>query len=160
VLENPLTFARVVVNTFSSKDVMYLTQFFGDLGFTFVSIPVLATVAVMLAAVIAFGFSERVEARVLPTLAVALIVALGAASVFGALYLNFSPVGYYIIDGVQGRYFLPFILLVFGVLLRVVPLRWHIARPRDLRACEVSVVSLLATALVLAVLKYYFVVWV
>lgn len=160
ILENPLTIVRIVVNTLSSKGNMYFTQFFGDLGFTFVSIPALATVAVIMATVVAFGASERVSVPMRSTLVVALAVLAGIASVFGALYLGFSPVGYYIIDGVQGRYFLPFILLVLGVLLRVVPLRWHLPDARHQRACTTAVVCLVASALGLAVLKYYFVVWV
>ena len=160
ILDHPVTFARILVNTFSSKGTMYFTQFFGDLGFTFVSIPASATVAVILAAFVAFGLTERVAAPIISTIAVALAVVLGIATVFGALYLGFSPVGYYFIDGVQGRYFLPFVLLVLGVLLRFVPLRWHLPEPRNVRGCEVAVIVLVASALLLAVLKYYFVVWV
>ena len=160
VLDRPVTFIRIVINTFSTQDTMYFTQFFGDLGFTFVSIPAAATIAVILALLIAFGSSERVVAPLGSTFAVVVAVLVGVAGVFGALYLNFSPVGHYFIQGVQGRDFLPFVLLVLGVLLRLVPLRWHLPRPRNVRACETTVVCLVATALVLAALKYYFVVWV
>ncbi len=85
VLENPLTFVRIAVNTLSSKGVMYFTQFFGDLGFTFVSIPALATVAMILAVVVSFGSSERLPTPLAPTMTVAAAVLLGVAMVFGAL---------------------------------------------------------------------------
>ena len=139
---------------------MYFTQFFGDLGFTFVSIPASATVACIAALVLTFGLAERSDASPARTGAVGLAVVVGVATVFGVLYLGFSPVGYYVVDGVQGRYFLPFVLLVLGVALRTIPLRWHLPSPRAQHRCAVAVAALMAVTLVLAATKYYYVVWV
>lgn len=159
MLERPLSFAHVLANTFSGKSTMYFGQFFGDLGFTFVSIPASARIAWILAAVLALGLCERLVASRARTVLVALAVLAGVACLFGALYLGFSPVGYYIIDGVQGRYFLPFVVLSAAVVLRAVPLRWHLGDGVSIGRIEAGIIALSAFGLGAGALQYGYVVW-
>ena len=67
---------------------------------------------------------------------VALALASGLAALFAALYISWTPVGNFIVDGIQGRYFIPLAFFVptlfssgarpaFGRLVR--PLSWVVA---------------------------------
>jgi len=76
------------------------------------------------------------------------------------LYMSFTPVGYYIIDGVQGRYFVPLALLALAALLRWMPLRLTDARGRiPVFGPSVVVVSATTIALIATVIKYHTIIW-
>ena len=89
-----------------------------------------------------------------------LVVLLSVGMIFGTLYLSFSPVGFYIIDGVQGRYFLPLAFVGFAVLLRWIPLRVTGADGRvAARGPAIAITLLTVGSLTAAILKYSYVVW-
>ncbi|MGW0178258.1 DUF2142 domain-containing protein [Nocardia sp. NPDC003345] len=161
ILTGPFGFLRTFWESILRRDQEWFTEFFGELGFSYINVPATAIVACLLAFAVALGTAERLE---LPdfrrTLVVALTMAASVAMIYVTLYMSFTPVGYYIIDGVQGRYFIPLAIVAFAVLLRWLPLR--LRGPGDRppgRAAEWTIVIAALIALVTTVAKYHLYVW-
>lgn len=159
VLGHPGEFLQVLVRTFAYQENSYFTQFFGTLGFTWVPVPAIAVGCCLLAAGLACGMSDRLTASPARTAITAAVVLLTAAAVFGTLYLEYSPVGYHLIAGVQGRCSIPLAIIAAAVVLRLVPLRLHLPGPRAARATAAAVVALMSVALATSAVKYYYVLW-
>ncbi|MGW4591129.1 DUF2142 domain-containing protein [Amycolatopsis thermoflava] len=159
VLGHPGEFLQVLVRTFVYQENSYFTQFFGTLGFTWVPVPATAVVCCLLAVGLALGMGDRLTAPPSRTAVTAAVVLLGVAAVFGTLYLEYSPVGYHLIAGVQGRYFIPLAIVAAAVVLRVVPLRLRLPDPRAARGTAGAVVTLMSIALALSAVKYHYVLW-
>jgi uncharacterized membrane protein len=159
ILSDIPRFALIVARTFAYLDNTYFIQFFGALGQTFVPVPALTVVACIVAGVLAFGMAEHPHLSRPRLIAAAAVVLLSAAAIFGTLYLEFSPVGRYQIEGVQGRYFLPLVVVGVAVALRLVPIRLHLPTPRAARSTAAAVVALMAVGLALSAAKYYYVMW-
>ncbi|MGY2060250.1 DUF2142 domain-containing protein, partial [Nocardia gipuzkoensis] len=82
------------------------------------------------------------------------------AMIYVTLYMSFTPVDYYLIDGVQGRYFVPLAVVGLAVVLRWMPLRLSDVRGMTpSRGPAITVVAATVVALAAAVLKYHFLVW-
>lgn len=145
------------------RDQRWFTQFFGELGFAYIDVPALSVLACLLAFAVSVGVAERMNtltATFRRTLLVALVIAASVAMIYVTLYMSFTPVGYYIIDGVQGRYFVPLAITGLAVLLRWMPLRLTDAEGRIPTwgpAITVAVAS--AVALIAATAKYHAIVW-
>ena len=58
-----------------------------------------------------------------------LLSVIGIFSIYGALYIAYSPTGNRTVDGVHGRYFLPFVIPAIMLLACYLPLEVKI-RPR------------------------------
>jgi len=159
----PLRFLGTFVRTIALRDDLYFNQFFGELGFSYLTVPAVSIVLTSLAIIIGAGVSEELRCKRWITVITFLVVLLSVGATFGALYLGFSPVNYYIIDGVQGRYFLPFVLLTFSVLLRWVPWRLTSAvsgvSGAALSKPAMAVVLLTVGSLLAAVLRYAYTLW-
>lgn len=160
VLHDPLHFANVLVQSVLRRDEEWFGEFFGELGFGYVTVPALSMVAWLVALALAAGTAERFVASHRRTAVVAVGIVVSVAAIVGTLYLSFSPVGYFIVDGLQGRYFLPLAIAALAVLLRWIPLRLtHEGGRTPGRGAAVAVVTAVVIALAAAVLKYYVVVW-
>ncbi|MGW0043961.1 DUF2142 domain-containing protein [Rhodococcus sp. NPDC003348] len=160
ILSDPLGFLDTFYRTLVYRDQLYFVQFFGELGFGYVDVPATAIVLALTAIILAFGIAERLDPRRWSTTATTLVVLLSVGMIFGTLYLSFSPVGFYIIDGVQGRYFLPLAFVGFTVLLRWIPLRITVSDGRAPgRGVPIAIALLTVGSLVATLLKYNTVVW-
>ncbi|MBH0779029.1 DUF2142 domain-containing protein [Nocardia sp. NEAU-351] len=145
------------------RDQRWFTQFFGELGFAYIDVPALSVLACLLAFAVSVGVADRMNpltATTRRTMLVALVLAASVAMIYVTLYMSFTPVGYYIIDGVQGRYFVPLAITGLAVVLRWMPLRLSDAAGRTpTRGPAVTVVAASTVALVAAVAKYHAIVW-
>ncbi|WP_068274461.1 DUF2142 domain-containing protein [Aldersonia kunmingensis] len=160
VLGDPLHFSNVLAQSVLRRDQEWFDEFFGELGFGYVTVPATSIVACLIALALALGIAERFTASHLRTAIVGAGVAVTTAAIFGTLYLGFSPVGYFIVDGVQGRYFVPLAIVAFAVLLRWVPLRLSRDDGRTPgKGAAIAIVAAIVIALVAAVAKYYVLVW-
>lgn len=112
----------LVYRTLADYAPKYLREVFVQTGYQ-VEGSGLAMVLVLMALAVAWFAAPRPVAsrRVVAWSATVLLGA--TAAVFLALYLSFTPVGLWVISGVQGRYFLPLLLLSLAVLRPLVPLR-------------------------------------
>lgn len=153
-------FLRSVFRTFVYRDLWYFEQFFGQFGFSGIVVPGVAIVCAGLALLLAGGISERLHAAGIELWAAAVLLVVSVLAIFGTLYLEYSPVGYYVIDGVQGRYFVPLAVVTAAVLLQLIPLRLHLPSARTLRGCVIAIPVLMSAALATSAAKYYFEIWI
>ncbi|WP_254854238.1 DUF2142 domain-containing protein [Nocardia donostiensis] len=161
ILTDPLGFLGVFGESIMRRDQEWFTEFFGELGFAYVDVPALTIVTCLLAFAISVGIADRFsKPDFRRTLLVALAMAASVAMVYVTLHMSFTPVGYFIIDGVQGRYFVPLAIVSFAVLLRWMPVR--LRGPGDAAPGQYAVVTVIAAtsiALIAAIAKYYVIVW-
>ncbi|MGW4844992.1 DUF2142 domain-containing protein [Nocardia brasiliensis] len=161
ILTDPGHFISVFGESIALRDERWFSQFFGELGFAYIDVPALTMLACLFAFAVSIGIADRMSAATFRrTLLVALTVAASVAMIYVTLYMSFTPVGYYIIDGVQGRYFVPLAIVAFAVLLRWMPLRLtNIAGRTPTVGPAVTVIVATVVALIGAVWKYYEIVW-
>lgn len=163
ILGDPLQFLSVFGDSIARRDQRWFTQFFGELGFAYIDVPALTIVASLLAFTVSIGIADRftaANANRLRTWVVALTILASVAMIYVTLYMSFTPVGYFIIDGVQGRYFVPLTILGFAVVLRWMPLRLTDTEGRvPTRGPAIAVVAATSIALIAAVVKYSTIVW-
>ncbi|MQY22423.1 DUF2142 domain-containing protein [Nocardia macrotermitis] len=160
ILEHPVRFTQIFVHSIWLRDQHWFTQFFGELGFSYVEVPALSILACLLAFAVSAGIAERMSAAHLRTAIVGLVIVASVAMIYVTLYMSFSPVGFYLVDGVQGRYFVPLAIVGIVVLLRWIPLRLSDSGGRTpVRGPAVVIVVATTVALVAAIVKYHYLVW-
>ncbi|WP_336084810.1 DUF2142 domain-containing protein [Nocardia sp. SSK8] len=163
VLTDPIQFVHTFGESIALRDHRWFNQFFGELGFAYVDVPAVSMLACLIAFAVSFGIVERmsiVTATFRRTLIVALTVLASVAMIYVTLYMSFTPVDFYIIDGVQGRYFVPLAIMGLAVVARWVPLRLTDAQgTTPTRGTAITVVSASVFALIAAAATYYTVVW-
>lgn len=161
ILTDPGHFVSVFGESIALRDQRWFSQFFGELGFAYIDVPALTMLACLFAFAVSIGIADRMTAATFRrTLIVALTVAASVAMIYVTLYMSFTPVGYYIIDGVQGRYFVPLAIVAFAVLLRWMSLRLtDIAGRTPTLGPAVTIIVATVIALTAAVWKYYDIVW-
>ncbi|WP_328389901.1 DUF2142 domain-containing protein [Nocardia sp. NBC_00416] len=161
IITDPFGFLRTFWESILRRDQEWFTEFFGELGFAYIDVPATAVVACLLAFAVSVGITERLDKPDFRrTVVVALTMAASVAMIYVTLYMSFTPVGYYIIDGVQGRYFIPLAIVSFAVLLRWMPFR--LRGPGDRppgRLAEVTIVAAALVSLLTSVAKYHLYVW-
>jgi uncharacterized membrane protein len=160
ILRDPVGFVSVFAQSVMRRDHEWFAEFFGELGFAYVDVPATSIVACLVALAMALGIAERMISSHRRTAIVAIAVVASVALVYVTLYLSFSPVGYFIIDGVQGRYFVPLAIAAFAVLLRWVPLRLSGSGGGvPVRGAAITITTATVLALAAASLRYYIIVW-
>ncbi|RBO91845.1 DUF2142 domain-containing protein [Nocardia puris] len=163
ILGDPVGFVRVFGDSIIYRDQRWFTQFFGELGFAYIDVPAVTILCCLFAFAVSLGVADRMNpdtATFRRTLVVALTVAASVAMIYVTLYMSFTPIGFYIIDGVQGRYFVPLALVAFAALLRWMPLRLADAQGRTpTRGPAIAVIVATVVALFAALAKYTTIVW-
>ncbi|MEV6068469.1 DUF2142 domain-containing protein [Nocardia sp. NPDC052001] len=160
VLTDPGHFIRVFGDSIARRDQRWFMQFFGELGFAYVDVPALTVCASLVAFAVSVGIADRLTGDRLRTWVVLLTMAASVAMIYVTLYMSFTPVDYFIIDGVQGRYFVPLALLTLAVLLRWMPLRLTDSGNRTpSRGPAITVVVATVVSLTAAAVTYSTVVW-
>lgn len=134
VLANLDLLPSIAWKTLAAHGAGYLFQFVGVLGWLDTPIDPLfgfsfyGFSAFVLVAVLVIDISRRTHDDTLFSVAMAGAAILSSALIFASLYVGWTPVGYPLVEGVQGRYFLP-IAAVFGV--AVAGQNWPPSEKRD-----------------------------
>lgn len=112
ILSNPLGYLKIMYNTIISNGEMILWQFFGD-GLGALSIPIKRFPYYIYAEMMLIAALADSEKKIdIKTRIVALIAFTGTIIlIFTAEYVQWTRVGAEIIDGIQGRYFIPIALI-------------------------------------------------
>ena len=114
VLHNPYALISMFARTLESQSGSYYSQMVGVLGWLDTPLPKwYYTTALIALAVTAIMTSLKVKFT--DWLFISLSISTSIVMVFVALYADWSPVHTKIIDGVQGRYFLPILPLTFMI---------------------------------------------
>ena len=111
LLAHPSLIFPLIRNTMRYQWDLYIESFVGKLGWLDLKLPwsyiLLAVcdlaVAALACLTIATGRRRRIIYRII--VLVALITSI--AALFAVLYVSWTPVGNFIVDGIQGRYFIP-----------------------------------------------------
>lgn len=161
ILSHPLGFVSVLAHSILLSDNGYLIQIIGWIGFNTVSVPAVSLVSSLSALMIALIASGRISVGKKRLLAIASLLAAGCLAVFGTLYLTYSRVRYPVVEGVQGRYFLPLLPLtaaVIAIVFRKLGISVDITKKSSFRI-SATLVTLVGVSLLFAATKYYFVTW-
>lgn len=163
ILGDPWQFVTVFGDSIIYRDQRWFSQFFGELGFAYIDVPALSMLAGLLAFAVSVGIADRMNTETATfrrMLIVVLTVLASVAMIYVTLYMSFTPVGYYLIDGVQGRYFVPLAIIGLAVLLRWMPLRLtDIAGKTPTKGPAITIIAATLVALIAALWKYYSIVW-
>jgi uncharacterized membrane protein len=126
VLADPFRFARVMAMTIMQSGLSYGSQLVaGDIGGAgirgpWVNFPLpMAMVTLLVLVALAFAGSEPVRAKPAQLLAVTLVTMGDVIVIFLLLYMQFTELDADRVNGVQGRYFLPFVILVGAFLPKI-----------------------------------------
>jgi uncharacterized membrane protein len=102
----------------------YIHEMFGVLGWNYVVLPVafiLATVLLMVITAL-YAKDEFIKLK-RESFIIAGSCVVGAATIFAILYVGFTPLAKNMVDGVQGRYFLPFLLPLIVCIVNLLPVK-------------------------------------
>jgi uncharacterized membrane protein len=152
LMHHPWSFISVVTRTVLLQDNGYLIGMFGMLGFDFIQVSGLSIVLGIMAILLAVLMSEKVSTTRWQKIIALLIPIAGIGGIFLSFYITFSNVAEPIIEGVQGRYFIPFLLFalaglaVFVNRFTIDSLKATAARNISNIIVGISIVSLCATA--------------
>ena len=122
VLHDPLHLITACVRSIVNHGDYYVQTAISRIGWNYVDAPMIIVILLCLALFVAalYAKKELVSFRKILIL-IALLSLLGIASIFGTLYIIFNPVGSNSVDGVQGRYFIPFIIPIILAVAYYVP---------------------------------------
>lgn len=114
IFTHPLDFLRILGHTFWQNGSEWHDSFIGRLGYNTVSLPYILVLATTFILCISALYVDKIKT----SQAAALLSAglLSALSIILLLYLTFNEIGFYLVTGVQGRYFIPCaLLLLLGI---------------------------------------------
>jgi len=158
ILSHPVSFIEAFFRTLLLRDNNLLDGFFGQFGFVFVTVPATAIVTSIVSIMLAIQLVEKkidINKKRLTYVISLLFVSIGG--VFGTLYLTFTNVGAPIIDGVQGRYFLPFAPLVFVVIAVLLPRYIDKVKAKDVQKTGTLITVLIFLGLSITTVKFFYV---
>lgn len=113
VLHHPLQFIGITIRTIINTSDNYIQTMTGYIGWNISPLPWIFIIGLIILAIVTVVYARSEIKSISPSLLpLALISLAGIASVFGILYIAFNPVGYWAVEGVQGRYFIPFLIPV------------------------------------------------
>ena len=122
VITNPAWFAKAMVYGFMKNDYYFFTLI-GMLGWLNLKLSIAGYVIPLIAFLISIFSDEKIKSSPLNVAPVWWLALAGAGMtlVMLALYLYWTPVGAYVVEGVQGRYFIPLLPLVAAGLAQMAP---------------------------------------
>ena len=123
VLHNPINFLVAVVRSVVDASDIYIKSMTSYIGWNETPLPIIFILLILSGVVLAALYARQeyvgIRKKVYILSALAFV---GILSIFGVLYVAFNPTGYSTVDGVQGRYFIPFIPFVAMLLVLHMPL--------------------------------------
>ncbi len=123
VIENPMAFFVAMMNSLIKHGLHYLAHFVGMWGFLCnLMLPPWFYISYGLT-IIFFALSNGLSFKLGERALLIFATSVSAIAFFLFDYLIWSAVGSEVIDGIQGRYFIPVALMIFGALSILPPMR-------------------------------------
>jgi uncharacterized membrane protein len=120
LLAHPARIVSLAIETFRFSGDLFIRGFIGQLGWLDVDMPhvynKLAIAELLLAAILAALRLRGISLARCTRFVGALVILTSASAIFAIQYLTWTKLGAPIVDGVQGRYFLPLAMLAVGLL--------------------------------------------
>lgn len=155
LLGHPLHFVKVLLTTFFfGWGDGVVKSVIGVFGWMDTALPLVVVIFgyIMLALMLVYGYKERGVMVKRSLKLVSLVVAVTySLAVCAALYVAYTPVGFNIVVGVQGRYLLPAVLLLTVVFYGFS----YISRRKYVSLVLFSVVPLALLSVVTIIFRYY-----
>jgi uncharacterized membrane protein len=127
IISKPLNFVFIIVK--SAHEMPWFAGVFGTLGYNFVTLPGVVisylTVVLSWAAIYQGKVKKSIDQDFRKGSIFFGIALLAMISIITTLYLAYNPVGASVIQGVQGRYFLPVLPFLLYGLGRILPIKLH-----------------------------------
>lgn len=122
IIKNPSNFIISIFKSIIIKNDGYTLSMISTVGWNWVNVPIIVTSILVLSLLLASIYSSNEIKKYKYFINIAGCTSLlGILSIFGALYILFNPIGSEIIDGVQGRYFIPFLFPILALIGSYVP---------------------------------------
>lgn len=123
VIGNPVMFSKILINTFSELSFYYLNSFIGSLGWLDTNFPInfIVLYFFVLIIVAVFDTNQKINFNYKYKLYWAMIGVICIVLIETSLYIIWTSIpeiggiGYHIVSGVQGRYFIPIAILLLSV---------------------------------------------
>jgi uncharacterized membrane protein len=151
IAHHPHAFLKVLHATFEVYAVPWGQEIYGVLGWLTVFLPYVGMLVMGLAIVLFLGRAESITMTLWQRLVMVGTAGVLAVTVCIALYAGNNPVAFPVVAGVQGRYFIPVVVLglfsIYGIELR---------QRRTAILVLIVVLAVVATTTVHAVLKFYY----
>lgn len=152
VLKDPLLFIYAFFRTSILNDGLIIWQTIGGFGYNNYLIPGSTILMYFMAFVLAGSWSEKPKLTKTMNILIPAILVTGVGLVFLAEYLTFSPLKSSVIDGVQGRYFVPYLLLLVVWLTGLFR-----SQTKQSFSGKVAIVGMIVIGLTLACIKYNYI---
>lgn len=118
LLSHPFVILPIALVTLHLHGFRLVQEFIGVLGWLDIPLPRLFYAGSLLVLCLLLGMEGIVRHYGRVAAVMALILLACCAAVFGALYLDWTPVGGHTVEGLQGRYFIPLALFAAPLLSR------------------------------------------
>lgn len=123
IVENPIVFLKILINTFRQYSFFYLNSFIGSLGWLDTNFPMIfiALYFLMLIIVAIFDTNPKINFNYKFKLYWAVIGVICVVIIATSIYIiwtslpNIGSIGHPIILGIQGRYFIPIAILLLSI---------------------------------------------
>ena len=112
ILFHPKHLLVVVYSTLKVKGLEYITSTIGKFGWYTKDLNLLLVIAYIVFLIVA-AISENGEIKLKNKIINILLMLILIASICLAMYVSWTPTGNVVIEGVQGRYFLPTLFIIF-----------------------------------------------
>ena len=122
LVDHPRAVFAIAKQTLSMHISHYIREFIGVLGWLDTPLPSSFYPVAGVALVLSFTLCMSRERRSAMTVMSLTAAVISVALIFGALYVTWTPVGAPVVQGVQGRYFLPVALVLVLTILHDKPL--------------------------------------
>lgn len=151
VMGHPLSFIWAIIKSLIYYGEEYIREMTTVLAWNYVELPVIFTILCIILILVAVFYAKDEFTFMKKYLNwMTLFILAGVSSIFLALYIAFTPVGKALVDGVQGRYFIPFIIPTALILAANLNIRVS-AKERVIR----NLMIMTATTVVVGAILYY-----
>lgn len=153
MLHHPIGFFIAMARSLVDTSDRYIQSMTSMIGWNEVALPFIFIGVIIVGIIIAVLYAKEEAILIRKKLYVLNVLAiLGVVSIFAAMYIYFNPTGYSTVDGVQGRYFIPFIIPISALIVSLLP-----SNRLDLKDKTVAFMFIATTSAVLlsSVICYY-----
>ncbi len=158
ILSHPFSFVETFFRTLILRDNNLVDGFFGQFSFIFITVPAAAIITSLFSIFISMQLIEKkLDQNIKRYLYVAALLLISVGGVFGTLYLTFTNVGWPTIEGVQGRYFLPFAPLAFMLIAVLLPRFSDRAKLKDIKMAKYWITGCITFGLLATTVKFFYV---
>jgi uncharacterized membrane protein len=122
LLHAPSHFIFACIRSLMNASDLYIHSTITLVGWNYVNTPLVVSIIICVGILVAALYAKNELISIRKTLSILAAMSLaGIISIFFTLYAVFSPVGGKFVDGIQGRYFIPFLIPIILAIISYLP---------------------------------------